>query len=469
MKNTLEELNMPIEESKIEEATVKATFYDSIDDVPEENFNFDEDLEENVEEENLEEHIQDRPDPVEVEGELQGTDNAVVDCPVNPVITHSEDEKPLDCKNEKPALEKPLAGDPVDIKLQEAKDEEDQEEESDEDVAEETTVKDVLKSLEDLDKDLPVEYAQVTIDDKVYDTSLYFDQLEDKVIIGVDCVPVEEDNKDIEEVNSDDKVETEADKVEESADGAGEDEVLESLKDLTRQKDLLESEIKNLRNEKTVSDAKVSELTESLNKYKNAFCRTSELAAQTKDLNEQIESLKEQLAQKETQLESLKKVESSAQSLTESMTAETNKVKSLTEKLDSAQKEFTAEKEKLVEQLNQYKKGYADRTNLAKSYKAKFNSVITRYVESKAQMLGVRPADITSRLDESYDIDAVDKLCNEILSGQVTINRIPLRKNAKVVINESKVSENTSNSNPDAGYDIDDSLLELAGLKGYKF
>jgi hypothetical protein len=35
-------------------------------------------------------------------------DNAVVDCKVNKVIAHSEDEKPVDCLGEKEPLEKPL-------------------------------------------------------------------------------------------------------------------------------------------------------------------------------------------------------------------------------------------------------------------------------------------------------------------------------------------------------------------------
>ena len=52
---------------------------------------------------------------------LQGTDNAVVDCKVAKVVTHSEDEKPVDCKGEKPALEEPLAGKKVDVKLNEDK------------------------------------------------------------------------------------------------------------------------------------------------------------------------------------------------------------------------------------------------------------------------------------------------------------------------------------------------------------
>lgn len=39
-------------------------------------------------------------------------DNAVVDCKVNKVIAHSEDEKPVDCLGEKKPLEKPLTEEP---------------------------------------------------------------------------------------------------------------------------------------------------------------------------------------------------------------------------------------------------------------------------------------------------------------------------------------------------------------------
>ena len=70
--------------------------------------------------ESLKEHINDRPADIESDQVLQGTDNAVVNCKTDQkVIVHSEDEKPLDCKMEKPALEEPLAGEEVDVKLNE--------------------------------------------------------------------------------------------------------------------------------------------------------------------------------------------------------------------------------------------------------------------------------------------------------------------------------------------------------------
>lgn len=71
--------------------------------------------------EKIEEHINDRPADIESDQEYQGIDNAVVDCKKYTVVAHSEDEKPVDCKLEKPALEEPLAGKKVDVKLNEDK------------------------------------------------------------------------------------------------------------------------------------------------------------------------------------------------------------------------------------------------------------------------------------------------------------------------------------------------------------
>lgn len=56
----------------------------------------------------LVEHINDRAEPIESDQELEGTNNAVVDCKVADVVTHSEDENPVDCEGKKKPLEKPL-------------------------------------------------------------------------------------------------------------------------------------------------------------------------------------------------------------------------------------------------------------------------------------------------------------------------------------------------------------------------
>ena len=68
--------------------------------------------------ESLTEHINEEHPAIESDQKLVGIDNAVVDCKVNKVITHSEDEKPVDCKGEKKPLEKPLTEELGEDKLQ---------------------------------------------------------------------------------------------------------------------------------------------------------------------------------------------------------------------------------------------------------------------------------------------------------------------------------------------------------------
>ena len=54
--------------------------------------------------------------------EVEEPDNAVVDCKVNKVIAHSEDEKPVDCLGKKKPLEKPLTEEPSKMTAAELKD-----------------------------------------------------------------------------------------------------------------------------------------------------------------------------------------------------------------------------------------------------------------------------------------------------------------------------------------------------------
>lgn len=98
---------------KIEELASEETLEETkeiLDHIKEEEEEHIEELETLVdtEEESLEEHVNEEHPAIESDQELVGTDNAVVDCKVADVVTHSEDEKPVDCEGEKEPLEKPL-------------------------------------------------------------------------------------------------------------------------------------------------------------------------------------------------------------------------------------------------------------------------------------------------------------------------------------------------------------------------
>lgn len=58
--------------------------------------------------EELTEHVNQENPAIESDQELEGTDNAVVDCKVADVVTHSEDEKPVDCEGKREPLNKAL-------------------------------------------------------------------------------------------------------------------------------------------------------------------------------------------------------------------------------------------------------------------------------------------------------------------------------------------------------------------------
>lgn len=349
-------------------------------------------------------------------------------------------------------------------------------EETEEVSEEKVTVSEVQDKLTEVEPEAEVEIKNVEIDGQEYEASIKdveIDEESGNVKIGVNCEPVEGDSEDKveledEEVNSDDEatdVEPEGD--DEEAEGNGDDEIIESLKEVIRQKDALEKEVKSLRNEKTVGDAKEKELQEELAKYKAAFARTSELAAKATKFESEVKKLTEQLTQKDIQIKELNCKADKAKKLNESIDENANKVRLLTEKLATMQKESEELESNLNGQIAQRDKLIKDRTAVAKKYKTKFVEAVNKYVESKASMLGVRPIDITSKLGESYTLADIDRVCDDLLESTVSISRLPFSgmNKPRVKVSESINKPTKGNKGPEYGYEIDDSLLELAGLK----
>ena len=337
-----------------------------------------------------------------------------------------------------------------------------------EETPEALTVGAFIDELKDYDKELSLEWKPIVIDEKEYPIeAVAFDNSEEgKVIATVSyALPQEENTINDEEVSSDEEPATEEQEVPaEEAGDAGEDEVIESLKEAVRQKDLLENEVRDLKNQKTVSDTEVQGLKEELEKYKSGFMRVSELASKSTKLEKENQSLTEQLNLKDTEIKDLKEKVENHISLTESVNADKAKVKELSEKLVAVQAAAEETEKSLNEALAESKKKAADRANLAKSYKAKYDAVLERYVANKAKMLGVRPLDITSKLAESYSLDDIDNVCNDLLNESRPQFGL-VGGNPRVRVNESVNNSAKKTVDPDNGYEIDDDLLILAGLK----
>lgn len=309
--------------------------------------------------------------------------------------------------------------------------------------------------LKDYDKDLSLEWKPIVIDEKEYPiTGIMFDNTEEgKLIATVSYTLPEEENAINDEVAEEPAAEEPEIPADEAGD-AGDEEVIESLKEAVRQKDLLENEVKDLKNQKTVSDTEVQGLKEELEKYKSGFIRVSELASKSTKLEKENKSLTEQLNLKDTEIKDLKEKVENHISLTESANVEKAKVKELSEKLAKVQSEAEETEKSLTEELEASRKKAKDRTELAKSYKAKYDAVVERYIANKASMLGVRPQDITSKLAESYTLDDIDKVCKGLLENGRPQFSLGFGTRAKV--NESVKPQVKDNA-------FDD-LLNLAGL-----
>ena len=387
--------------------------------------------------------------------------------------------------------EVPFAPDPVEednVLLEEAEDEVEvvEEEEEVEEPAEENaseteneayTVKEMIKQLQDFDDKLDLEFKPIVIEDKEYEiTALEFDDSEEgKIVVNINYnIPEvdeteEEDNKLPEEENPEVEIEVsseeepapeeEVEKSEEAVDD-GDDEVFESLKEMVRQKDLLENEVRDLKNQKTVSDAEVKGLKEELERYKSGFMRVSELASKSTTLSKEVKSLKEQLEVKTSKINDLQAKIKTHTSLTESVNANEAKVKTLTERLVAVQTEAENSEKELRSKLEESRKAVQQNANVAKKYKAQYTAVLERYIASKASMLGVRPTDITSRLGESYTLDNIDKVCEDLLDMGRPAFGLGLGQ-PKVKINESKENKKTQR-----GYDVEDDLTDLLILAG---
>ena len=383
----------------------------------------------------------------------------------------------------------------LDVKLQEAKEEDDVEteeevieveetnnEEDIEEISEEdfekidlNTVAGMVAFLQEYPEDLNIEFKPIIVDDKEYQVNnLEFNDSEDgKLVIEIDynLPETEEDNKLPEEENPVVDVEVSSDEESqpkevvdnsEKAVDDGDEEVIESLKEMVRQKDELEKEVRDLKNQKTVSDAEVKGLKEELEKYKSGFIRVSELASKSTKLDKEVKSLKEQLESKDSKINDLQTKIAKHTSLTESVNANATKIKTLTEKLVAVQTEAEKSEEVLKTKLEESRKAVQKNANVAKAYKGKYEAVLERYVASKAKMLGVRSTDITSRLAESYTLDDIDQVCEDLLNRGRPAFGLGLGQ-PKVKINESK-----ENAKTQKGYDVEDDLNDLLILAGLK-
>lgn len=339
------------------------------------------------------------------------------------------------------------------------------------------TVGDAIEMLQEYDDDMLLQLEPIEIGGEEYEVDTinhFIDDEGDKdiLVLGVNCKEADEESDDTDsnieqEIEEETPVETieEVDNNEESADDNGDEEVIESLKEMVRQKEALETEVSDLRKAKSVGDAKEQELQEKLLRYRTAFKTTSVEAAKVPELEAKVKELTEKLTQSQNTVNTLTEKVNKAQQLKESIEGNKATERRLNEEVSRLTKKSETLEAKLEGQTKVYTEKLRERTDLAKAYKTRYIETLNKYIKSKADMLGVMPSEITSRLNENYTLVDVDAVCDEILDSTVNFSRLPFGGRAKTSARIAESVSNPTRRDPEYGYDIDDSLLELAGLK----
>ena len=453
MKKALENLNIDIAEELTEarEITIDAETLPWMSDEDEDIL-----VEEMPAEEEVDEAAEETSETVESEETAEDVEEPAVE--VDEATEESTDEEPSEEPSEEPAEEPATEETPEVVDV------------TGEGEADVNTIGDAIELLQEFDDDVNVEFEATNQDGEVTPVDNIEHYMDDDVLVlNVKSCETEESSdvadSNIETETEETPVETieEVDDDEESADDDGDDEVIESLKEMVRQKEALETEVGELRKAKAVGDAKEEELQEKLRRYRTAFTEANAEAAKVPELEAKVAELTEKLTQSDETIKTLNEKVNNTQQLKESIEGSKATERRLTEEVDKLTKQSKTLEAKLEGQTKVYTEKLQERTNLAKSYKARYIETLTRYVESKASMLGVQPSEITSRLNENYTLKDVDAVCDQILDSTVNFSRLPFGGRTKT---SARVTESVSKPRQNS-YDEDDlsDLYELAGLK----
>lgn len=302
--------------------------------------------------------------------------------------------------------------------------------------------------------------------------------------------PAEVDSEEGEEPDEDIVNDSAAEEEAEEANDDGSEALLDSLKEALKGKADLEGIVKKLQEELANSDAAKANMAEECDRYKKAIVRLSNLARSNKELKENASKLEESLTKKDEVIanqkarisrlvEGRKLSIDKSNELTSTLDRKAQQIVKLNENLRNVRSDRDAEMQKLTESFEDSKKKLTteitklnesiDKANtLKESYRKLANKTVNKYIEVKAETLGITSNDIKRKLGESYTLEDIDQVCEDLKQYQLNVSRLPFSVGQRVGVrvNESKASRpiNNSHSNPYYDDDVDDSLIRLANI-----
>lgn len=270
--------------------------------------------------------------------------------------------------------------------------------------------------------------------------------------------------------------------------------VVSELQEALLAKQRAESKVLELQEKLSVSYAKEAKNEEDVAKYKTTIKNLSESASSVRALQKEIDSLKEELSQKNTMISQIKerytnlltekrnqkqtqeKLNESLSNTNKILESKNNEIKKLNESLEQLKKENSENQNLLNEKLsdlrkdleiksNEYSRKLAKSNELIEKYINTAKKAVNKYIESKANLLGVNPDSIKNKLPKNYSFDDIDSVCKNLNDYQLNVSKLPINltdENFNVEFKKPKESLIPTNGDND---DIDESLLILANLK----
>ena len=277
----------------------------------------------------------------------------------------------------------------------------------------------------------------------------------------------------------------------EEADNAGVE--INALRDSLKKQQELEDQVRVLQEKLSVSYTQVADLKEELDKHKKSTRQLNESVNTVNSLNGKIASLENrvemktktitQYQRKTTSLqESLKESEGKCNSLQETLTKKDNALRVMSKKMNSLQESFDElkskseeEKSTLMEKLAEkdadekiLRKNYSESLSksnaLVERYKKIAQKAVDKYIESKATSIGVKPAEIKSRLSENYSFDDIDSACDSLMKYKVDRSNLPIFETLstakKVTVKKDPIKESIVPEIYD-GTKVDENLIKF--------
>lgn len=241
--------------------------------------------------------------------------------------------------------------------------------------------------------------------------------------------------------------------------------LVENLKKLVKENMTLSADLRKLQNDKVVGNAKIKSLTEQLNQFKTIAANAGKRVLNVRNLESERVQLKENINQLTFQLDEAKKNANVYESRIDAL-KKTNQ-SNLDNLRQSLQEDYGKAKSDNANKLKEALNELADKDRLIEKYKNLAHDIANRYIDSKALSLGISGNEIRNRLSESYTLNDVDKVCQDLQDYSLNISKLPFSfdkpgSSAKIRVREDFSKDPLRNLEVQRENDIDDYTLDLA-------